>query len=73
MHQISVSGSLGLRAQVYFLGCVLSAVFWGLFVVRPQACLEVASVPVCALGFYLFLVPLVGRVSAWLAGDAKPK
>ena len=41
MHQISVSGSLGLRAQVYFLGCVLSAVFWGLFVVRPQACLEV--------------------------------
>lgn len=32
---------------------------------RPQGCLEVASVSVCALGFYLFLVSLVGWASAW--------
>lgn len=67
------SGPLGLRTQVYFFGCVLSAAFLGLFVVRPQACPEVVSIPVCTLGFYLLLVPLVGWVSAWLAGDAKPK
>lgn len=60
------SGSLSLRTQVYFVGCVLSAAFWRLFVMRPQGCLEVASVPVCALGFYLFLVPRVGWASsAW--------
>lgn len=33
--------------------------------VQPQGCLEAASVVVCALGFFLFLVPLVGRASAW--------
>lgn len=34
--------------------------------VQPQGCLEVASIYACAPGFcLLFLVPLVGRTSAW--------
>lgn len=51
MHRGS-AGPLGPRIQVYFFGCVIIFYFWELFVVRPQGCLEVASVGVCALRFY---------------------
>lgn len=59
------SGPLSLRTQV--------CCFWGLFVMRPQGCLEVASVRVCALAFYLFLVPLVGWASAWQVTQSPTK
>lgn len=64
---------LGLRTLGFFLWLCIICYLWGLFVVRPQGYLEVASVGVCALGFYLFLVPLVGRASAWQVTQSPAK
>lgn len=65
MHQVSVLSASGSEDSGLFPCLSIICRFWGLFVMRPQCCPEVASVRVCAPGFYLFLVPLVGRASAW--------
>lgn len=64
MHQISVLSASESEDSGLFPCLSIICHFGGLFVLWPQGCPEVASVHIRALGFYLFLVPLVGRASA---------
>lgn len=73
MHQISVLWASGSEDSGFFPWLCIICCFWDCLWCSPRAAWRVASVPVCALGFYLFLVPLVGRASAWQVTQSPAK